>query len=74
MKKAIYSPAQNKVVERLILARKEAKLTQKEVALHLSFTQSFISKIESGQRKIDVILLKQLADLYNKKVDYFLTK
>jgi transcriptional regulator with XRE-family HTH domain len=74
MKKTIYSPEHGAVVEKLIKAREDAKLTQKQVAQKLGHTQSFISKIESGQRRVDVVLLKDLANLYNKDVLYFLTK
>ena len=33
-----------------------------------------ISKIEAGQRRIDVIQLKEFAKAYKKPLDYFLKK
>jgi transcriptional regulator with XRE-family HTH domain len=39
----------------LIDARQEKSLTQQEVALRLGKPQSFVSKYESGERRLDVI-------------------
>lgn len=72
MKKAIYSKEQNTLVKKLISAREEMMLTQEEVANKLNRSQSYISKIEAGQRRIDVIQLKEFSKLYKKSVDYFL--
>ena len=72
MKKTIYSDEHNYIVEKLIEARKKANLTQKDVAKLLGRTQSFVSKIEAGQRRIDIVQLKEFAKLYKKKLDYFI--
>ncbi|MHB8276464.1 MAG: helix-turn-helix domain-containing protein [Candidatus Humimicrobiaceae bacterium] len=72
MKKSIYSNDYNYLTKQLRNARIEAGLNQKEVANKLNRTQSYISKIESGQLRIDVIQLKELAELYKKDLDYFL--
>lgn len=68
----IYSKEHRMLVERLKKARKEAGLDQEAVAKLLRVTQSYISKIESGQRRIDVVQLKWFARVYKKKIDYFL--
>jgi transcriptional regulator with XRE-family HTH domain len=39
----------------LVEARLKSNLTQQEVALRLEKPQSFISKYESGERRLDVI-------------------
>lgn len=72
MSKTIYSKEHKYVVERLKKAREEAGLSQSEVAKLLHRTQSYISKIESGQRKIDVVQLKEFAKIYKKNLDFFI--
>ena len=72
MAKTIYSKEHRSLVERLKKARKEAGLDQEAVAKLLGVTQSYISKMESGQRRIDIVQLKRFAKVYKKKIDYFL--
>ena len=72
MARGIYQKDHKRIVTRLRQARAEAGLGQAEVARELGRTQSFVSKLESGQRKIDVLQLKDLARLYRKPLDYFL--
>lgn len=71
MSKTIYSKEHKYIVEQLKKAREEAGLSQGEVAKLLHRTQSYISKIESGQRKIDVVQLKEFAKIYKKNLDFF---
>jgi ribosome-binding protein aMBF1 (putative translation factor) len=72
MGKSIYSREYKGVVDKLKKARQGAGLKQEEVAAKLKKPQSFISKIESGERKLDIIELKQIARIYKKSLDYFL--
>jgi len=72
MPKTIYSKDHKYTVEQLKKARITRGLDQEKVAKLLGKTQSYISKIESGQRRIDVITLKELARIYKKTIDYFL--
>ena len=72
MVKAIYSNEHRTLVERLRKARKEAGLDQEEVAKILKVSQSYISKIESGQRRVDIVQLKAFAKIYGKQIDYFI--
>lgn len=59
-------------LERLKAAREQAGLTQVEVAKKLRKPQSFVSKSESGERRIDPVELKHLARIYEKPISYFL--
>lgn len=59
-------------IQRLQEARKESGLMQVEVAAMLSKPQSYISKIERGERKIDVAELSAFAKIYNKSLNYFI--
>ena len=72
MKKAIYSKEQKCLVYKLKEARKQARLDQNTAAKLLKTTQSYISKLESGQCRIDVIQLKEIAKVYKKKVNFFI--
>ncbi len=72
MDKSIHSKEYKVVLQRLKKARMEAGLTQVQVAKKLGHHQSYISKIESGERRVDVVELKRIASLYNKSVSYFL--
>ena len=72
MPNSIYSKDHKYIVEQLKKARQEAGLDQIEVAKRLGRSQSYLSKIESGQRKIDVIQMKKFAKLYNKDINYFI--
>ena len=72
MPKAIYSKDHKYIVEQLKKAREEACLEQAQVAKTLGKTQSYVSKIESGQRRIDVVVLKEFAKIYKKSLDFFI--
>jgi hypothetical protein len=52
----------------LVQAREEAKLTQKQVPDTGFISQSEISKIENGQRKVEFVVLLKLAELYGKNI------
>ena len=60
------------LVDRLRKAREEAGLTQEEVAEVFGRPQSFLSNVESGERRIDPVELCHFADLYKKPVEWFL--
>jgi transcriptional regulator with XRE-family HTH domain len=60
------------MVERLRQAREEAGMTQEAVAEFFGRPQSFVSKIESGGRRIDPVELCYFADLYRKPLVWFL--
>jgi len=72
MTKTIYSKEHKFLIQQLKKARIEAGFDQEQVAKLLGKTQSYISKIETGQRRIDVVQLKEFAKIYNKKTSYFL--
>lgn len=72
MSKTIYSKDHKFLVERLKKSRIDAGLDQNEIAKLLGMSQSYVSKMESGQRKLDIFQLKNLAKIYKKSLDYFL--
>jgi transcriptional regulator with XRE-family HTH domain len=60
------------MLSRLREARLIAGLTQTDAAAALRRPQSFVSKCESGERRIDVIELEDFARLYGKPIRFFL--
>jgi len=60
MAKSIYSAAQQRLQRLLQQARTEAGLTQVELAVRLGKPQSFVSKYESGERRLDLVELQQI--------------
>ena len=68
---SVHEPIYQRLLHRLRLARFEAGLTQIEVAEKLKKPQPYVSKCESGERRMDVIELKSFADIYGKTLDYF---
>jgi transcriptional regulator with XRE-family HTH domain len=67
-----YRAAYRRFIEKLRQARLEAGLTQVRVAELLGRPQSFVSKIEAGERRVDFVELQVLAQAYGKPVAYFL--
>ncbi|OSP53723.1 helix-turn-helix domain-containing protein [Pseudoruegeria sp. SK021] len=57
MSKTLYSAPQDALVAELIEARRTAGVTQADLAARLRCHQSLIARIESGQRRIDVVEL-----------------
>ena len=58
MEKSIYTKEYSLFLEQLRKAREEKGLTQTEVAERLGQTQSFVSKVERGERRLDIVELR----------------
>ncbi len=54
------------------IARRQAGLTQAAVAKQLGKPQSYVSKCETGERRVDVLELAAFARIYGKPLDWFL--
>jgi len=54
-------------LKRLRQAREEIGLTQTQVARRLARPQSFVSKCESGERRVDFVELRYFAAMYKKR-------
>ena len=68
-----YQRAYREFIVRLVQARKDAGLTQVQVARKLGKANSFISKCELGERRVDFVELEQLAKIYEKDLSFFTT-
>jgi transcriptional regulator with XRE-family HTH domain len=62
MPRTLASPRHQALVEFIIDQRKAAHLTQTQVAKRLKRYQSYVTNIETGQRRIDVVELMALAE------------
>lgn len=60
------------LLARLKEARRDAGMSQEEAAAALRVYQKYISKVETGERRIDPIELQELAALYGKPLQFFL--
>jgi hypothetical protein len=69
---AVHSRDYRYMLEGLRKARLNADLTQLEVAKASGHPQTFISRVELGERRIDPIELQQFAKLYRKNFSHFL--
>jgi transcriptional regulator with XRE-family HTH domain len=61
--KSTYTDTYRVLIERLIQARRKRGMTQAELALKLGRPQSFISKIENRERRLDVVEFIEIAHL-----------
>jgi transcriptional regulator with XRE-family HTH domain len=59
------------VLSKLISARQEAGLTQREVSLKLGMAHSYLNKCESGERAVDVAELWAISKIYGKPMSFF---
>lgn len=71
MDKTIKTKEYAKFIEKLRKARLEVGLKQIEVAKKVKRPQSYISRVESGEYRLDILEVKKFAKLYGKSVNYF---
>ena len=69
---SVYNRKYQLFLKRLREARTLAGMTQRNVATKLKRPQSFVSKCETGERKVDVVELTDFVRLYNQPVEFFL--
>ena len=68
----IYSNEYKEIIKRLRSARIEVGLTQAQVAKELGKPQSYISKSEAGERRLDITELNKFARLYKMNINIFI--
>lgn len=72
MGESIHSKEYREFIQKLVATRLDSGLTQVQVALKLKKPQSYVSKIERRERRIDVVELKHLLKIYKMRlVDFF---
>ena len=59
--KHLRSARHRALIAAIVTARQEAGLTQRELAAKLKRSNSFVWKIEAGERRVDVLELVEIA-------------
>ena len=70
--KSRHSPTYRRMLAALREAREAAGLTQTEAGKVFGGHASFVSKIESGERRLDVVELASFCRLYSVRLPAFL--
>ncbi len=74
MEKTIYTRDYAIMLRLLKEARQQAGITQVEFARRLKQSQSFVSKIERGDRRIDVVQLRTICQIYGSTLSEFVQR
>lgn len=72
MNRIDYNKKRRFLSSRLIEAREQAGLSQKQVSDSKIVSQSELSKIENGARRVDFLILLELAKFYNQPITFFI--
>jgi len=71
---SVYSEEYQRVINALKKARKEKGITQAQLAEALGKPQSFIAKVENGERRLDVVEFVHLARLVGVNISLILNE
>jgi transcriptional regulator with XRE-family HTH domain len=71
---ALHTRRYRAFLAKLRRAREEAGLTQVQVAKLVGRPQTWVSKCELGERRVDVVELEDLAAVYGKTLEWFSTR
>lgn len=72
--RSLHAPQYKAFLDRLREARVDAGVTQAELAQALGRSQTWVSKCELGERRVDVVELKEIADVLGKEVGWFVVR
>jgi transcriptional regulator with XRE-family HTH domain len=74
MKKKIYIAQRNLMTELLREVRLEVGLTQVELAARIEKDQAYVSRYESGQRRLDVLEVREICQAIGITLEEFVRK
>ena len=74
MPRSVFTDEYADLVSLLIEARRGVSITQVELALRLNRPQSFVSKVERRERRLDVIEFCEIADALGFEADKLLAE
>ncbi len=72
MPKSVHTPKYKKLVKLLREAREATPLSQEVASSKLKRMRTYVSKIESRERRVDVVELAELLKLYDVELHKFL--
>ena len=72
MPRSVFSAKYARFLDLLINARKTSGNTQMDLALKLNRQQSYVSKFERGERRLDLIEFLEIAELLEIDVQRFI--
>lgn len=70
--RAIHDDAYQRAVQRLVARRKEVGVAQADIARYLGRPQSFVSKYERFERRLDAVEYAAIASLLEMPLDDYL--
>ena len=73
MTKSVFTPDYRTFLKTLVETRKNQHMTQRVLAEKLNKPQSYVSKFESGERRLDVIETRDILQALNVSVADFWT-
>lgn len=71
--KSLHAPSYQKFIARLRQARVEVGMTQVDLAKAVRRSQSWVSKCELGERRVDAVELEDIAKALGKPLEWFRT-
>jgi len=71
MKKRIYIAQRSRLVSLLREMRIEAGLTQVDLAARIEKDQAYVSRYESGQRRLDVLEVREICQVVGVTLEEF---
>ena len=74
MKKRVYLAQRGRLVSLLREMRIEAGLTQVELAARIEKDQAYVSRYESGQRRLDVLEVREICQAVGSTLEGFVKK
>jgi transcriptional regulator with XRE-family HTH domain len=74
VRKNVYIDQRNRMINLLREMRAEAGLTQTELAARIEKDQTFVSKYESGERRLDVLEVREICQVIGTTLEEFIKR
>jgi transcriptional regulator with XRE-family HTH domain len=74
VRKSIHSPQYGRLLYLLRKLRTDADLTQADLAVRIHKDQTFVSKYETGERRLDLIELREICQAFGITLSEFVRR